>query len=485
MQSHRGTCTVTQIESISGLVDLHSIIKTRNVDKDMNDYVENLLAGDTYYSVWLITPLSLLRDVMSMEARLPDDFVDYVHTHVLKESGTVNHWENVVLPYMNTLVQYILYKNVIPLGVTRSVLEDDIRPCAVVVNAPFVPCLTGYSVDTPIRLHGFIAQCRAYGRTRLPNRGGECGRWGTRLVPEGFSFVLSHISGPGWRACELPSNGSKCVMVVVPKDRAVWFFKINGGSPLGSPALLGGTVDGTEEASVFECVCNCLTDNVTIYDCSISRGVDIRTETMTLRVASIENVVKGWLIGCSRRPVSIARYTPPSTLIGRTTATRVMFVNDSAPLITYSGSDAYVWKVPSLLDGQYVMVYRVGECMAVDCYGKCLMRKVGNVENHDGLSHMGVYVFERCIGDGMWFALRRAKNRERLFTHAECMAGEYPSTQITQSGMWRLVMQISPSDKMHGNNIIVPFGHLDKRGCAHNADGFKMLCGRRRNVNKK
>jgi hypothetical protein len=98
-----------------------------------------------------------------------------------------------------------------------------------------------------------------------------------------------------------------------------------------------------------------------------------------------------------------------------------------------------------LKENMFVLTCRMCECLAVAEHGNCLMSRVGRLTNPQDTEHMGTYVCEPASSEKKtWRALRLAKNSERLFTFAECFAAEQPHTQITRSGMVRLLEQISP-----------------------------------------
>jgi hypothetical protein len=163
-------------------------------------------------------------------------------------------------------------------------------------------------------------------------------------------------------------------------------------------------------------------------------------------------VTDGWAVATDEEedePIVMAKYTPPIAVVDKTSAYRVLFVKDAAPLGQFPGGDAYAWKAPSLREGFYVLTCRAGECMAVAQHGNFMLRKVGILANPKETEHMGTYVCEPVTSpspskDRVWRALRLAKSSERLFTFEECFAAEYPHTQITRGGMVKLLGQISP-----------------------------------------
>jgi hypothetical protein len=444
-----------------GFADLHviSVGWGKHISEDnAREYSKHLEGSGRYDLVIEATPLGLLKEIMEDEdITVTPALEDYVYKCVVKEySGVCSQWHGVILPFLDAALAYVLENKLSAHSAAAKVMGTGV---AIVSMNPYVPaCL--HSIHSKDNLLSVIEECSAYARANLPTRGNNCGRWGTRLVPEGFTHVLATILGPGWRACELPGRGKRCVMVMMPDISLVQFFKIGDGVNVGGRVNLFTNIPCQPKdrgVSVFECIFDELTNRTTVYDCATANGVDVRQQCLSLRVKAAVDVLGGKYLESQYEEeddnISVAKYTPPITVVDKNLAERVLFVRDAAPLGQFPGGDAYAWKAPTLHPGMYVLTCRCGECMAVAEHGNCLLRKVGDLINPQGTKHMGTYVCEPVpagpdsrspTAHQMWRSLRPARNSERLFTAEECAMDRYPNTQITRGGMIKLLGQISP-----------------------------------------
>lgn len=430
-----------------GFADLHVVNQpTQEGMCSVYNRIQELRASNIYSTIIDATPIGLLTELIKDDSlKISTIMRDYVYSHVVKESRTsVGQWTNVIIPFLNTVLNYVLSCKISPEGSAAFVLEKKI---AIVTADPFIPeC--NYNTDCRYKVKRLIAECCAYmciGASGV--RGGDCGRWGTRLVPEGFSAILTRINGPEWKACELPSGLTKCVIMVLPKIHSAWLFKISGGAALDGPLYVhiepGDTIDARH--SVFEGLYDRATGKIIVYDCAVANGIDIRQKCLTYRIDIGAQTSAWWRIGHNNSRISVAKYTP-AAMIDKNIAKLVLFVRDAAPLGTIPGNDAFFWKTPTLCKGQYVLTCRMDRCLATAVYGHCILAEVGRLINPSTTEHMGTYVCEVVDVDSefpVWRAVRVAKNSERLFTYDECFSSEYPRTQITTSGMSRLLHQIS------------------------------------------
>lgn len=444
-------CTSVDIKQ-RGNIELHVVNSgcDQTLEENIRKYVRHLECLGRYDTIIEATPMGLLGELMDDEdVPITPAMEDYVIKCVAKENvGICSQWGGVILPFLNTALAYVLQNKMVAHNAMSGVMDTKI---AVVSASPYTPSCE-FSANSREALLRMIEECSTYSRANFTSRGGDCGRWGTRLIPEGFSHVLSIVSGPGWRACELPSRGSKCAMVVLPDVPVIQMFRLGNGFRFGGGLRLVRT-GIAKGVSLFECIFDQIANRITIYDCATADGKNVRHVCLSLRIKAAEETVKGWLVGSEddeSEPVIVAKYTPPISVVDKISAERVLFVNDAAPLGFFPGGDAYAWKEPSLKEGMYVLTCRSGECMAVACRGDCLLRKVGNLVNPESTKHMGTYVCElvspsSSSRENLWKAIRPAKSSERLFTFDECYAAEYPRTQITRGGMMKLLDQISPS----------------------------------------
>jgi hypothetical protein len=414
------------------MVEVHMIDRSTPLPK----YMGSLGKGVPYDTVVDGTPGGLVR-----EMRAPD-LADYVARCVAKES--VNLWCNyagAVMPFLDAVLACVLMRR------TRG--RDPADRVAVVVHSPYDPTRMlrerASLEDVERRAADMLSQCRAYVAIGLPSRGGDCGRWGTRLTPEGFPHVLNRVVGPGWRACAIPNNAYRCMMVASPKRGEAWFFRVNGGASVQDHPLAVRGCDPAEPDSVFECTYNCLMESVTIYDCATAAGANVRARPLTERIALAGRIARGWTLGdCGKAP-RIAAYDGTGADVA--TAKIVLFVRDAAALGVYAGGDAYVWKEPALADGQCVMLYRFGECMAAESAAHCMLAKVGDV-HLDGIPAppppfpMSAGVFERLPRTDMWRFVRPARRSERLFSFAECTCSAREPSLTPRSDMAKLLLRI-------------------------------------------
>jgi hypothetical protein len=445
--------TVNRLETTDvGFVDIHSFIQRERgpTSDDIWNYARGLeKCGKYNIVVNATTPMSLLNEICKMGMTVPDDFIMYVMKYVGKDfMNSTNQWNNVILPYMNVLTNHVIQSSSTRNTILSSVIGGTM---AMLVTLPYKPTIIDQSScgTTALELKNLISQGCAYVHLGLHTRGSECGRWATRLTPEGFSFVLAHVNGSEWKACQLPNDSHRCVLVTRPSKCEAWFFKINGCSsvPHNRPVMLDAPIDINGDLySVFECTYNPLTDKVTIYDCAVIFGQEIRNKTLTERIRMAKIAVVGWKFGCNLKFASVADYGKGK--VNGESASMILFVRDAAPLNTFAGGDAYVWKVPTLIaNNQKVMIFRLGECMAAERRDHYMLRKVGDVfifESHGcKLENMHAYVFERDPRTDAWRAVRPAKNAERLFTYDECISFDSTPTQITRNGVMKLLNQIS------------------------------------------
>lgn len=278
-------------------------------------------------------------------------------------------------------------------------------------------------------LLGTARSCIAYMYTKLPSRGIPCCRGGTYVTPEGYGSIHRTV-GPGWSYRVIPTDGHRCCGVLVPSVGAMYFYDRDNGSQLQNGELqASGKCD---QPSVVECTYNAATGRVCAYDCMVAAGVDVRGSAHSERMLRANAALRGCRTGQAGVPLVVIE--PNSDLAG---AGMVLFSKDSAPYATHSGGDAFLWKKPTLSDGQVVVVCRVGRVMAVCQRDECLMQDVGPVVG--GKKHMGAYVCERS-GDA-WRAIRLAKRSERLYTADECAAGGARS-QVDSGGLARLAARI-------------------------------------------
>jgi hypothetical protein len=245
--------------------------------------------------------------------------------------------------------------------------------------------------------------------------------------------------------------------VAVPAP-GVWFFDTFGGHRVHEDIII--VIDRCRPGgpSVLECVVDDASGRVTIYDCAVAAGSDVRHFCLTRRMEIAGTIARNWTMcrpsreGEEPAVPDIARYTDahPCDLKG---AKVVLFVRDAAPLAQFAGGDAFVWKEPTLADGQHVLICRGGDCMASADPSCVLLRSVGTHEDPDNkIGHMSAQVCAPRTGNGdgrVWEVIRPARGSERLSTCDECTSPEYVHTQITRSGMMRLLDQISATHQQH------------------------------------
>jgi hypothetical protein len=420
------------------------------------------------------TPRGLMRELSANGVRYPRTFEEYVSRNIEKESISLsNQWDGVIVPFLDSLLGFALE--------CRATIQSTVSlvvggKAAVVVYTPYTPW-TCARLKRPMQPDGdarrdvmyTISQCCAYRSIGLPTRGGDCGRWATDLTPENLAHASAHVGG--FRACVLPNNALKCIMVVCPSERVAWFFKMNGGSTIANhrPVALWSMRDGDggerrlpTSSSVFECTFNPVTDLATIYDCAVSSGTDVRAKTLTERIEIARGIVTlhGWALGENRRPPIVSTYRAHND-DDAMRAQVVMFVRDLAPLGTFPGGDAYVWRSPTLSAGQRVMMLRrtappsVPECLAAESRQfDYMLRRVGTVSTGAASSssgppphdNMGSFVFEREPRTDSWRIVRPARRSERMSTYDECTCVEgerHNPSQVPREDMIRMLGRIA------------------------------------------
>lgn len=414
-------------------------------EEDVRSYVKKLEDQGKFSLVIEATPQGMLKELAADdELEVPPCLELYVYRHCARECANLSmQWAGIFLPFLNLSLAYILQTKFSP---TSAAAKSSDTVIAVVSVYPYCPNCE-YDANSKDMLVAYIESCCAYARANLPMRGGDCGRWATRLVPEGFAYVLSVVHSPEWCACQLPRRGCKCVAVILPNVLNVWMFKIGDGRSIGGMFHLI-TDKKFVGPSTFEGIFDQMTNKLTVYDCSMADGNDVRQSTLPSRINFAMEVLRGARINThdsESEPILIAQYTPDGQ-IDRAAAERVLFVKSAAPLGYFPGGDAYIWKAPTLKDQMAVMTCRLGECMAVATRGNFLLRRVGLLANPKDVEHMGTYVCEPVVAthkaDGFWRALRLAKRSERLFTYDECISDKTPRTQITRDGLYKLLDQI-------------------------------------------
>lgn len=416
-------------------VDLHVVCEPRT----MAERVQRLKSSGDYDIVIDASPASLSKSL----ALVPREFAEYVKKYVCVVNGSApRHWQDVVVPFLDRAIFSAMPPPSAASSASEIVGQKGLR-IAVVAPAPYKMPTRRLCLDD-----AYVSECCAYSLIGAPSRGGECGRTVVNLAPEGFSHVLTKVSRPDWRACELPPKYGKCVAVVVPERSRAWFFKINGCALAGPPLPMEGAPKRAAHC-VFECAYNPLTEDIVAYDCAVALGCCQRALPHHKRIADGVEACKGWMLGSDRkRAIRFADFSPGT--VDGDAAPRVLFVRDAAPLSVGVVGDALQWKPPTLDAGQCVMTCRSGGCYAAVAYGECFLEKVGNLENPEGavLAHMGTYVCRRTSSrDSVWYAEREAKACERLFTSDECKQAVPPATQITRRGMQRLLDQLTNPQK--------------------------------------
>jgi hypothetical protein len=315
-----------------------------------------------------------------------------------------------------------------------------------------------------------VRECVAYSWTGVFSRNASCCRGGTRVTPEGYGNVSRLVTGSGWRACELPSDGHRCCMVLVPYLLTAYFFDKWTGALMQNGVMRlavrtpSVSMDQQAEPSVFECSYNPATNAVRIYDCMVRNGANVRAKPLGKRLADAAEVTNSWRSrGENSRPLTVLAFAPPQTVVRPDTADMVLFIKDSVPYSLHSGGDAFLWKRPSLEPLQVVVVCRVGSAMASYNRDNVLLCDVGVLAKGWSAAcvHMGAYVCEpmgvwpdlktpkEMEGTVRWRIVRPARRSERLFAFEECAAAaggkaEMCRAQVSREEMRRLLNQISP-----------------------------------------
>lgn len=384
-------------------------------------------------------------------------------------------WYDTMSPLMNSWAEYS----------ARSALDNALAQAKVLVitRYPWTPKFQCSSTEEAKKLFEMrIAECAAFCAIGCPARGVQCCRGGTRLTPDGFSSVLRSVSFPDWKACELPKEGHRCCAVIVPappqaqaqgtgtKSKATaWFFDKSTGLMLDdAPTELCrgpqySDVPTPTGSLVIECCWNKDVYGIRAYDCMVCDGRDIRDAPLVQRLAAAARYLGLWVptavmdsgsSSSSSIVPSVVAYGPPISLVKESSAKIVLFVKNSAPYAIHAGGDAFIWKEPTLADGQIVAVCRHNDIMAAHSKAECFIDKVGELAQCDQRDKapvfMGCYVLQASAPadadepNTEWQVVRRAKRTEKLFTVDECSAAR--PTQITRAGMVRLLHQLSQPD---------------------------------------
>lgn len=344
-----------------------------------------------------------------------------------------------------------------------------------------------------------LEECVAYQYSGAVTRGfGEVIREGTLMTPEGFASVLKTVTGPQWKACEIPSGSRMCAMVVVPcgsagivstrlagatstfagqirkyqlgdnliKAQAFVFHKYTGALIVKLPLRVPTS---QQLHSVFEVACTKQAPwSIKVCDCSFLNGTSIKSASLSSRLLQAANAITNWFFvlpvftDClaekkqvetkgeqiSAPKIIVQPYGPPMTLVNGAKASAVLFVNDAAPYELHAGGNAFLWKQPTLDPALHeaVLTCRGGVAMATDEYKSCLLVSVGPCDVPADLCDTSSETYVcRPTDAGGWIHTRRAKRHERIFTYDEassCMAGELVTTQITRVGVQRLLRGI-------------------------------------------
>lgn len=306
-------------------------------------------------------------------------------------------------------------------------------------------------------------ECIAYSYTGMAARGVCCCRGGTRITPEGYASVCRVVTSVGWRACEIPSDGHRCCMVLVPWTATAYFFDkwtgalMQNGVMRLSHRAAGAGVTAAEDVmhspdlpSVFECSYKPATNAVRIYDCMVCNGNNVRDMALSLRLRAAAEVTNCWCSrGESSRPITVLAFAPPRAVIRAQTAEMVLFVREDVPYPASMrpGGDAFLWKRPSLERDQVVLVCRVGRAMAAFNRNNVLLHDVGQIDGDArACVHMGAYVCELVqASPPRWRPIRPARRAERLSWADECARPDQNrASQVSREDMMKLLAQMSP-----------------------------------------
>ena len=367
-------------------------------------------------------------------------FVEYIRQNVIRTS----HRHVSVQPYYEMLMGMMLHEEYDSRGVVLVVRD---RAASEMVGK--YRKISVVRVDSPARE---IYECRAFMAIGAPFRGMECGRGSTRIFPENSAAVMRAFrDDPSrWHVYSLPENSKKCILVVhtshVNRELTLgpngaiemtgYFFNKNDGGLIASSPCYVRSVVGT---CVFEVCLDPANDSVIVYDGCVVDGASIRKlaheqRTQCVRAfiekrAPFFNMAKPTL----DREVSLlakVRVLQPQRFriereedvdILAETAGCVIAINNTAPCEFYSGGGIFMWKPPTMLCGEAVLMCSMGRAMAVSNGGTCVMDPVGRCEcklykrdPNESYAHLCKYV-----SNGVWKCIRTARTYERLCTVAE------------------------------------------------------------------
>jgi hypothetical protein len=298
----------------------------------------------------------------------------------------------------------------------------------------------------------------AFMRIGAATRGTPVCRDGTRITPEGLGFVKKTIHGTDWKACEIPPDGHKCCLVLITRNGNMadgFFFDRRDGTLLlnGTRTFCAKQETSPNRATVLDCVFNPVTDVVKILDGRIVQDLDITGKPLGSRLSAAAMELSNWCIisdgGLSKNMV-VLPYAPPVGLIRVQTAKSILFVCESAPYATHSGSKAFLWKQPTLSAEEAVLVCREHRVLAQSVRDSCILVDVGSLL-YSAPKRMYAMVCRPTPDGSMWKWIREAHRSERLFTVDEALlifSGMAVDTQVTRSSVTILLYQLTRSPEV-------------------------------------
>lgn len=387
-----------------------------------------------YDHILLASPMTMLQEIKDRTGIkiMTPAFKRYVMTHVdgPDDSQHANTWTTVTAPFLSTCLEYLLelvlteWRNV-----ANQILPESQALVAVIMPYTYKPTVS-ISLRSRDKFLAMVDEGCAFIMTNPTlTRGNYMGRLPARLLVERIVEATDNIRAPHWHATNVPKRGTACVAIVIPCKGTVWFFRLNDGMLKKTRPI----VKSNSKHFVVECYLDKDTDCAVVYDVIISEGcrVDMNPKLKD-RLASIASHIKQW------PNFEFAKYG--SAFAGANNS--VIFVKDNVCPTDISNTlkGIYLWKPPTLGDGQCVMMCQHDKCTAQMKYGEPYMGIVGNIQDITGVKHLCVYVMESCDEYGQWRVIRPARKSERIFTLAECISGT-ACVQVTERKANQLIQQ--------------------------------------------